>query len=111
MKQGHQNLCDHAEDEGSLYRLWDADLRKYISRRQWCEFGGFALLLLAYYAYRGDKQDWAFLGLALAVVFLYSSIKYMIDESNINYLMHLWDLTDAIAKFRWQERRKLNGEI
>jgi hypothetical protein len=45
MKVGHQNLCDYAEDERSLYKLWDDDLKKYMRRRQWYEAIGFALLV------------------------------------------------------------------
>jgi hypothetical protein len=33
-------------------------------------------------------------------MFVYGAIKYMIDESNINYLMHQWDLNEAIQGFR-----------
>lgn len=97
---GHQNVCLHAEDERSLYKLWNDDLKNYGRRRQRWEAFGFTLLVFAYFTWRLGKVDWAAVLLILGIGSLFSALKFMIDESNINYLMHQWDLTEAIQSFR-----------
>jgi hypothetical protein len=47
----------------------------------------------------GVETYWAF-GLLFGVYFTVAAIKFMIDESNINYLMHRWDLENALASFK-----------
>lgn len=108
---GHQNVCLYADDEPSLYKLWDDDLKNYSRRRQWSEGIGFSLLVGAYLTWRVGQAGWAAALLGLGIAALFSAIKYMIDESNINYLMHQWDLTEAIHNFRVEERRKLGSAL
>jgi hypothetical protein len=109
--EGHQNLSAFAENEESLYKLWNADLRKYIRRRIWRESIGFFLFAPAAAAYGGGKPEWAIPCLIGAAYFLYTAIKCMIDESSINYLMHHWELNDALTKLRWEERQRFDREM
>jgi hypothetical protein len=41
------------------------------------------------------------------IMLLFAAIKFMIDESNINYLIHQWDLRNAIEEFRRAQQRTL----
>jgi hypothetical protein len=107
MKVGHQNLCDYAEDERSLYKLWDDDLKKYMRRRQWYEAIGFALLVGASVMWRSGQVDAAIACALFGIMLLFAAIKFMIDESNINYLIHQWDLRNAIEEFRRAQQRTL----
>jgi hypothetical protein len=100
MKAAHQNLCEYAEDEQSLYRLWDEDLRKTMRRRDQHEFVALALLLLAFALWEYGKPDVALISVFSAIACLFRSLKFMIDESNTNYLMHRWDLEAALRDFR-----------
>jgi len=105
MATGHQNLCDYAEDMRSLYKLWDDDLKKTIRKRQVCEYTGFAVLAAALFGFENGKAQWVIAGIYFAVVLLCAAIKYMVDESNVNYLMHQWDLREAVERFRQEECR------
>jgi hypothetical protein len=58
MTVGHQNLCEYAEDEWSLYRLWDDDLKKNMRRRQRCEVMGFLLLFGAPAIWQMGIPNW-----------------------------------------------------
>jgi hypothetical protein len=102
---GHQNLSALAENEESLYRLWDANLKKHMKRRIWRECLGFFLLTPGILAYGSGKPEWAIACVIGAAYFLYTAIKCTIDESNTNYLMHQWELDDALTKLRWKERQ------
>jgi hypothetical protein len=102
MTIGHRNLCEHAEDERSLYKLWDDDLKRTMRRRQVCEWVGGVFLAAAILGFESGRTALMLACILLAVVLLYAAIKYMIDESNVNYLMHQWDLEEAIKQFRHQ---------
>jgi hypothetical protein len=104
----HQNLCDYAEDKAALYRLWDNDLRKMMRRRQFFESSGFLFLLASSIAWRAGvvEPHWLFFGGVVGVTLLFAAVKFMIDESNINYLMHQWDLQNALEYFRETEKRE-----
>ncbi len=102
----HTNLCDYADDEQSLYKVWDDDLKKTMRKRQFSEYAAFLALIAAIVAWKYGKVDLIAVGIYFGVAFLYASIKFMIDESNVNYLMHQWDLRDAIERFRRDERRR-----
>jgi hypothetical protein len=86
---GPVNLSTHATDLADLRSVWDRDLKKSVRRRQRleCASGGFGFAApIAYF-------DYSNLGLALCLVLLsiislYGALKYMIGESNTNYLMH-----------------------
>ena len=96
----HQNLCEHGASPAELYRLWDDDLKKMMRRRQFYETAGLLTFLASLIAWKsGFETYWAF-GLLLGLYFTVAGIKLMIDESNINYLMHRWDLESALASFK-----------
>jgi hypothetical protein len=97
----HQNLCDHAEDRAALYRLWDNDLRKMTRRRQFYELAG-SLCLLAFPGVwkSGVESYWLAFVAVIGIYSMFSTVKLMIDESNTNYLMHQWDLQNALEYFR-----------
>jgi hypothetical protein len=105
MATGHHNLCDYAEDERALFRLWDDDLKKTMRKRQVCETIGFCLLAAAMFGFENGKTALVLAALYFAAVLLYAAIKYTVDESNVNYLMHQWDLRDAIDRLRAEARR------
>jgi hypothetical protein len=111
MQSGHHNLCLYAEDEQSLYKLWNDDLKRAMRRRGWYEAIGAALLLGSFWAWHSGNTDTAFMCAILAVGFLYSAIKFMVDESNTNYLMHHWDLRVEVERLRFEERRRMHNEI
>lgn len=96
----HQNLCDYADGIQSLYQLWDNDLKKCIRKRQLSEFIAFAFVLISLIAWGNGRPGLTALTGYLALAFLYLSVKYMIDESNTNYLMHQWDLADAVERLK-----------
>jgi hypothetical protein len=100
MTVGHQNLCEYAEDEWSLYKLWDDDLKKNMRRRQRCEVMGFLLLFGAPAIWQMGIPKLAIACASFGIMLVYGALKYMIDESNINYLMHQWDSNKAIQGFR-----------
>jgi hypothetical protein len=52
----------------------------------------------------GIETDWVFLGVVFATPLMLAGVKFMIDESNINYLMHQWDLQNALEYFRRNEK-------
>jgi hypothetical protein len=106
MTAAHRNLCEYAEDERSLYKVWDDDLTLQMRRRQRCE-------LMAYFCFAGSLVAWgtgksnlAFGAAIIGGIFLYFAIKYMVDESNVNYLMHRWDLDRALNEFRLARQRE-----
>jgi hypothetical protein len=108
--EGHKNLFEYANDERELYKIWDDDLKKYIRRRQIRETLGSIALIASLFAWtmnNGEFRYYAYWGVLAGALFLYSAIKLMVDESNINYLMHEWDLRDAIGRFRAEEKRKI----
>jgi hypothetical protein len=109
--EGHQNLSALAENEESLHRLWDADIKKHIKRRIWRECIGFFLFAPATVAYGSGIPDWTIACLIGAAYFLYTAIKCAVDESNANYLMHQWELDDALTKLRWEERQRFESEM
>ena len=88
---GHQNLCEHAEDMAALYRLWDDDLKKTMRRRQLREAAGMSSLIASYVSWKIGYLDFGAVCFLLAIGLMFIAIKFMIDESNMNYLMHPWD--------------------
>jgi hypothetical protein len=52
------------------------------------------------------RKEFLIGGVIAAVYFLYTAIKYMIDESHVNYLMHQWDLRETIERIRRAEHRR-----
>ena len=99
----HVNICSYALDEPQLREIWDEDLRKSVKRRQVREVIGIVLLSLAI----AFMSRWHDPETALALAFfgllaLYSALKHTADESNTNYLIHAWELRDAVARFRQQ---------
>jgi hypothetical protein len=97
----HQNLSEHAGDRAELYRLWDNDLKKMMRRRQFYEAAGFSCLLGSAFAwYAGNFQTYLPFLAVSGVFLMFTSLKMMIDESNINYIMHQWDLQNALEYFR-----------
>jgi hypothetical protein len=99
-KRAHTNICDWAGDSRELYQLWDNDLKKTMRKRQLSEFLGFAFVLISIVAWHNDRHEFAVFTAYLALVCLYGAIKFMIDESNVNYLLHHWDTLDAIRRIR-----------
>jgi hypothetical protein len=106
MATDHENLCDYADDERSLYKLWNEDLKRQMRKRQFSEFIGCATLLAALIASKIGRTDLVPGGILVGVAFLYAAIKYMIDESHVNYLLHQWDLREAIERVRREERQR-----
>jgi hypothetical protein len=106
MATTHQNLCDHAEDRAALYRLWDDDLRKTMRRRQFFESAGILCLLASAIGWKAGVAEayWVLVGVVGGVSLMFSGVKFMIDESNIIYLMHQWDLQNALEYFRRTEK-------
>ncbi len=104
----HQNLCDHAEDRAALYLLWDNDLKKMMRRRQFSESAGFLCLLASSIAWRAGVVEtyWVIFGVLFGISLMFAALKFMIDESNINYLMHQWDLRNALEYFRRTEKNE-----
>jgi hypothetical protein len=103
----HKNLCEYAEDETSLYKAWDEDLSRQIGRRDWSE-------RIAYASFIGALLAWHFgqpeLGVLIAIIgsrFVFSAIHYMIDASNVNYLMHQWDLNATLRRFSMTRSQRL----
>jgi hypothetical protein len=97
----HENLCNHAENHAALYRLWDDDLKKMMRRRQFCETAGLLCFLVVHFAWKqGVEIHWIWVGLIVGAYLIISSVKLMIDESNINYLMHQWDLQNTLEYLR-----------
>lgn len=77
MAPAHQNLSEYAGSLNELYRIWDDDLRRCSSRRQWTEYAGMACLAGSLAAYGAGYPQYA-LGIGyFAVNFLYVAIKYM----------------------------------
>jgi hypothetical protein len=102
----HKNLCDYAEDSSALYRLWDDDLKKMMHRRQFYESAGLLCFLAASIAWKtGVETFWVLFGVIVGIYLMFSAVKLMIDEGNINYLMHQWDLRNALEHFRRTERQ------
>jgi hypothetical protein len=101
MAMTHQNLCDHAEDTKALYQLWDDDLRKTMHRRQFRESAGILCFFASFIAWKaGIETFWVFFVVLVGLSLMFSAMKFMIEESNINYLMHQWDLQNALGYFR-----------
>jgi hypothetical protein len=102
----HQNLCEYAEDSAALYQHWDNDLKEMMRRRQICESAGIACFFVAFTLWKvGIETYWVFFSVAVGIYLMFSTVKFMIDESNINYLMHQWDLQNTLAFFRGNEKR------
>jgi hypothetical protein len=100
MAMTHRNLCEYGESPAALYKLWDDDLKKTMRRRQFCELAGTLSFLASLFAWKsGLETYWAF-GILLGIYFTVNAVKMMIDESNINYLLHRWDLENALASFK-----------
>jgi hypothetical protein len=102
----HQNLSEHAEDRAALYRLWDNDLKKMMHRRQvYASACLFCFLASAIaWNYGMVKTIWALYGVIVGVYLMLCAVKLMIDESNINYLMHHWDLQNTLKYFQSESR-------
>jgi hypothetical protein len=96
----HKNLCDYAADKAALYQLWDNDLKKMMYRRQFCEVVGMLCFLGSCFAWRMGNEAYLVSGIWFGILFMFMAVKFMIDESNINYLMHQWDLQNAFEYFR-----------
>jgi hypothetical protein len=100
MAMTHENLCEHGASPAELYKLWDDDLKKMMRRRQFYETAGLLTFLASLIAGKSGVETYWALGLLFGVYFTVAAIKFMIDESNINYLMHRWDLESALASFK-----------
>ncbi len=95
----HTNLCAHGTDVNDLHKIWDNDLKKCINRRRVYEalalIWAFVAIPVLHPSTAGYVAPLAFL--------LYMAVIQFIDESNVNYLMHAWELREAEASFaRWQ---------
>jgi hypothetical protein len=72
-------------------------------RRQFCECAGILCLFASCIAWQAGNTYWVF-GVVVGISLVFSAVKFMIDESNINYLMHQWDLRNAFEYFRRTEK-------
>lgn len=87
----HTNISFYATNKAELYAIWDDDLKKANKKRvRWELVLCIATLLVCF----GDTLllKGSFLGVAIFA--LAQLLKYFIDESNINYLMHKIDIDD-----------------
>jgi hypothetical protein len=101
MAMTHRNLCEHAATSSELYQIWDGDLKRTMQRRQFYEAFGTFSLIASYLAWKHsvDAYYWA-VALLIGIYCIIAALKNMVDESNINYLMHRWDLDSALAGFK-----------
>lgn len=99
----HPNLCDHADNEGQLYKIWDDDLKNARRHKEYAE--GFAILFFvgSYFMWRigGYAYEYVYMSfIVVGIILVFAALKFLVDESNINYLMHQWDLQVALDRFR-----------
>ena len=94
--QGHVNLSAHAADEAHLYQIWDADLKKCITRRRLYEGLAVAWVVLRLANVIHPSIE-AFIAVLVGLV--YMAILQFVDESNVNYLMHNGEWRQAIRSF------------
>jgi hypothetical protein len=99
--KGHVSI-EHATDARELYRIWSDNQKKAARNRQIHEAIGSALLIAALASQNIDIAITKYVPLlfVMGLISFYTAIKWMIDESNINYLMHEWDLREALTGFR-----------
>jgi hypothetical protein len=95
--QGHINLSSHATDERDLYEIWDKDLKKCIRRREILEILAVAWVVVCGAGIIHPGIEW-FVGVLVALA--YGAARQFVDESNVNYLLHHWDLRNALQQFR-----------
>jgi len=100
MAMTHRNLCEYGGSPAELYKLWDDDLKKTMRRRQLCELAGMLSFLGSLFVWKSGVETYWASGIVLGIYFAVSAIKFMIDESNINYLLHRWDSENALASFK-----------
>jgi hypothetical protein len=104
----HQNLCEDAYDLGQLYKLWDDDLKDIRRKKEYYRWFGLFLLGVSYavWVWKGfGGYEIAYLFLVIAAIeALLASIKISVDESNVNYLMHHWDLQVALDRIRSENK-------
>ena len=87
----HTNISFNATSKTELYAIWDSDLKNANKKRgRWEWVLGIATLLVCF----GDTVllKGSFLGVAIFA--LAQHMKYFIEESHINYLMHKIDIDD-----------------
>jgi hypothetical protein len=93
----HVNLSAHAADARDLHDIWDNDLKKCITRRRVIEGFAFLFVIARLMDFFHPSIE-AFVAVLAGLV--YMGILQFIDESNVNYLVHGWDLREALHAFR-----------
>lgn len=91
----HNNISMNAVDKKDLYKIWDDDLKKINKKRSRWEWAvGISILVVIF----GDTVllKCSFIGVAL--ITSSQVIKYFIEESHVNYLMHKIDIEDLDLK-------------
>ena len=87
----HVNISSNATSKMELYKIWDNDLKNKIKKRvRWEWAFGISLLFVVL----GDTVllKSSFVGIAIfSAVHL---LKYFLEESHANYLMHKIDIDD-----------------
>jgi hypothetical protein len=98
-KRTHVNLSGYGSDPAHLYEIWDADMKKCIARRRVAEVLGIAWVAATLLGFAHPSIE-AFVATLIGI--FYMAIIQFVDESNVNYLMHGWDLREALDSMRKQ---------
>jgi hypothetical protein len=91
----HINVSSNATSKMELYKIWDNDLKNKIKKRvRWEWAFGISILFVMF-------VDTVLLKTSFIGVAVFSAVqllKYFIEESHANYLMHKIDIEDMALK-------------
>ena len=106
----HRNICNDAtdtEDARLIYKRWGSELKKLERGRKWNELFSVLVFCGSIAAYGHGDTELA-LGIAIiSIAFLLRSIRFMIDASNTDFLLHQWDLNERLRWFSMNMEQRL----